>query len=855
MIHTQMPTRVERAILKALQGVGYEESLVERNVDHNFAGLPLDPVQMAAFWRMPADQFSSAVAVRWMVDGGSSVREIKTIGTQLWAPYGLLAKQTHCELWDAFPPLPSEQPTIIEESISYPDLAHKLKSYEHLLGKDQVRRKKVQSRQLALYETASQNDGFMQWAFQPTRTALIKLLRVLFEDFGHDTQGWPGNAERLRLLLRFLAVRIAWDKGKLGVADRTSPEAVLEKALAYPTKLSPDLEGRDLRLAERFVSSMPSVNFGIVDGGILSQVLQMNGLTKEMRDQWKLYPTPADLGWQMVQAIPIQSLDENNLVVWDGTCGTGTLLVVALERLRQLLGDNGTSGQQIAEAIFGNDREPLLADLTRINLDIAAGDIDNQPWKISTEDILSNDTDVLGRRPSIILGNPPFEASGRGEDYAVNIIRKYLSILRPGGLISTIMPRTLLGATGRVARELREDLLNELEVYEIWEAPQGFVPHTSSEIAVINARKRFPNENPRSPVTWRILDPRRKKASMVEVISSSDVWKETQQLRIEPPLLVQLRASLSHHPALSDLMKGNWIAEGITPGPAGRTEILDQIEAGSRPYLSGRAGMVPFNISWRANPRWIRYESPNIWRPRRSHEALFAGRKVVMGRWATGGTPWVCRAAIDDEGLYPSEDFIILGPEPILSCEFICGLLNSALVNCWLKLANPSRTLRIEACRSIPMPTDSFGEGVRPVAEAAERISTLRRQYSTEREIIPGYIQEEIIQATIALDQSVYDLYGIPGRIRKAIRDFFDWYEKPRPGFDKYLEEPSVFDFPSPTSIFTEIQASRLRDLQELMLDKELSGSESKELDQLVASWQDAYIAHDQLILDKQDHS
>ena len=599
---------------------------------------------------------------------------------------------------------------------------------------------------------------------------------------------------------------------------------------------------------------MPSVNLRIVDGGTLSQVLQMNGLTKEMREQWKLYPTPADLAWRMVQAIPMQAFDENDLILWDGTCGTGTLLVVALERLRQLIGDDGISAQQIAKTIFGNDQEPLLADLTRINLDIAAGDIDGQPWNISAQDILANDADIFPRHPSVILGNPPFRASGRGADYAINIIKKYLTILRPGGLISTIMPRTLLGATGKGARELRETLINEFEIYEIWDAPQGFVPHASSELAVISARKRFPHENTRSPITWRTLDPRRKKAPMVEVISSPDVWGQTQQLSIEPPLLGKLRSLLRDHSELSDLMNGNWITEGITPGPAGRTEVLYHNEPGARPYLTGRTGMVPFNLSWRTNPRWIKYESPNIWRPRQSHQALFAGRKVVLGRWATGGSPWVSRAAIDDGGLYPSEDFIIIGPEPALSSEFICGLLNSALINCWLKLVNPSRTIRIEACRSIPMPKDSDDESVQQVVEAAERITTLRRHNSNERENIPSYIQEEIMQATVALDQSVYDLYRIPDPIRKAVGDFYDWYEKPRPGFDVYFKEAIVFDFPSPTSIFTGIQASRLRELQELMLDRDLSNSEADELDHLVARWQEAYIAHDQLILDKKDH-
>ena len=174
MIGTQMPAGVERAILQAFAGVGYEESLVEHNIDHSFAGQRLDPVQIAAFWKMPPDQFTSAVAVRWMVDAESSMREIKTLGTHLWAPFGLIAGPTHCELWNAFPHLPSEHPTIIEKSIPYPDLANKLKSYEHLLGREQVRRQKVQARQFALYERASPNDAFLQWAFQPTPNSANK---------------------------------------------------------------------------------------------------------------------------------------------------------------------------------------------------------------------------------------------------------------------------------------------------------------------------------------------------------------------------------------------------------------------------------------------------------------------------------------------------------------------------------------------------------------------------------------------------------------------------------------------------------------------------------------------------------
>ena len=854
MIGAQMPAGVERAILEAFAGIGYGESLVRHNIEYDLEGRDLSPVQMAAFWKMPPDQFTSAVAVRWMADSEASVGEIRSLGTQLWAPYGLVAKPTHCELWNTLPPSSSSHPKTIEESISYSDLTTKLKLHEQLVGREQVQRRKVQSRQLALYEGSSSNDVFLEWAFQPTQKALRKLLSGLIDELDHSDPNWPSKSERLRLLLRLLAVRIAWDKNKLNSVDRTSPEAILEEALTYPTKLSADPKHRDLYLAEQFVDSMHSVNLGIVDGGTLSQILQINGLTKEMRDQWKFYPTPADLAWRMVQAIPFQVVDVDDLLVWDGTCGTGTLLVAALERLRQLTGNDGISGQQIAPAIFGNDQEPLFADLAQINLEIAAGDVTQKKWNISEQDVLTYDPKTLPRLPSIILGNPPSKVMGRGTNYAIDIVNKYLSMLKPGGLISTVIPRLLLDSTERGARNLRENLLDKLEIYEILDVPRGFVPYANGELAVISARKRYTNEDSRGPITWKTLDPKREKPSMVGVVSSPDVWLRAEQRSIEPPLLVELRDELEGHSVLSDLIGRNNVIEGITPGKAGKWDVLDRNEFEAVPYLTGQKGMVPFFPSWDANPRWIRYSSPKIFRARRSQRGLFERRKVVLNRRTPSGQSWISLAAIVEGGVYPSDEFIVIGPEPTLPCEFICGLLNSALINCWLKLANPSQTVRIEACRSIPMPNDYSNERIQPVMKAVNQITTLRGQYIIGDADIPPYAREELIRATLELDQAVYDLYKISDSIRNKVGYFYHWYDKPRPGFDVHPGGTFAFSLPLPETTFTASQASRLRELQESKIDRDLSEFEKKELDDLVTKWEEAYIAHNQLALDQKNY-
>ena len=694
----------------------------------------------------------------------------------------------------------------------------------------------------------------MEWAFQPTQKSLRKLLTGLFKELDHKDLGWPNKADQLRLFLRFLAVRIAWDKGKLDGIDRTSPGAILEKALTYPNNLQADIEGRDLLLAEHFVDSMPPVNLGIIDGGTLSQALQMNGLNGEMRSQSKYYPTPSDLAWRMVQALPIEVVDENDLMVWDGTCGTGTLLVVALERLREVIGNDGILGQQLASTIFGNDQEPLFADLTQINLEIAASGVASQKWNVSDQDVLNYDPNTLPRPPSIILGNLPSKVVGRGTNYAIDIVNRYLSILKPGGLISTVIPRILLDTTERGARDLRERLLNELEMYEILDVPKGLVPYAKGDLAVISARKLDLNQRSRGPITWKTLDPKREKSSMVKVVSSPDIWLRTEHLSIEPPLLVELNGELEGHSVLSDLIGRNKVIEGITPGKAGKSDILDHEEFEAVPYLTGHKGMVPFVHTWDANPRWIRYSSSQIFRPRRSQREIFVHRKVVLNRWIPSGQSWISLAGIVENGIYPSDEFIVIGPEPTFPCEFICGLLNSALINCWLKLTNPSQTVRIEACRSIPMPKDYSDESIQPVVKAVNQITTFRGQYISGNADIPQSDQTELIKATLELDQAVYDLYEISDSLRNEVGYFYHWYEKPRPGFEIYPKGTLAFSLPSPDRIFTGQQASRLRKLQELRQEEELSESEEQELDDLATKWEKAYIAYNRMALDQKDN-
>ena len=88
MIGTNMPQGVEGALLEAFARLGYDQSLIKQNVDYEFDGQSLGSVPMAAFWRMPPDQFTSAVAVRWMSESKPESTEGRPLGQPLKKPKG-----------------------------------------------------------------------------------------------------------------------------------------------------------------------------------------------------------------------------------------------------------------------------------------------------------------------------------------------------------------------------------------------------------------------------------------------------------------------------------------------------------------------------------------------------------------------------------------------------------------------------------------------------------------------------------------------------------------------------------------------------------------------------------------------
>ncbi len=842
-MNKNLPSTVEQAILGALQDIGYSQHLIGRNVKFDIMGTSssdyLQPSPLVAFWNSPFDQLTSAIGVRWLENGDSVQKHIDAMAKHLWLPFVIIARPNDCQIWEALPVNGAKSPALLEETVPYTELHNRLGALKSNLEPSSVRQRKLRWRQLSLYEVAKTPNAFYDWAFRPTQGQLKRFLSHMLQSLLHDGLNPKTEAERLRWLLRFLGVRIAWDKRWLPVQSRTSETELITAASNYPTPLVPNPEIYEI--AGEFIDITASLNLSIADSGLLSQVLQTHGLISDLRKEWKLYPTPQDIAWKMLQAVPIETIPSGDRVIWDGTCGTGTLLVVSMERLKQLEPELYEDQSQISNILIGNDKQPLLGDITRMALDIALGKKQSPSWNIQTGNVLNFTKDSFVKRPNIIIGNPPFKGEGKRADLAVSVLNKYIEVLEPGGLLAVVMPRTILGVQNRHAIQFRENLIENFEIFELWELPQGFAPGAGSEATIMCGRKRYTNESQRNAVVWRLFNQSRSVPPLTRVVASPNVWTKNPSKVLDSPLMLRLRQHIGNLRSLSSVIGEANIFRGIDPGKEGKTNILTEEEEGSRPYLTGRTNMVPFYLPWKQVSRWIRYDTKKLERSKKHYEPLFQKRKVLITRRATGGSPWPLQAAVDELFLYPSADYIVVSPEPEMSCDLVTGVFNSVLINLWIRLSNPSRTIRSEECGNIPIPDFSDIETKERIGSIVKELTNIRYNLAA-KQILSQAEHDKLKELTLNLDEAVYDAYSVPEDLRAEISAYLVRYGKTRPGFESVLVREYRIKAVEAEEIFTAEDAQNLRHLLEKRKQRELTKEEVITLDNLITRWEKAQL-------------
>ena len=802
---------VAQEIHSAFASVGYGRDSVTENFPFALTqsnNMVNDALPIAAFWQKPYDQFSSALAVRIFPDGEPRhlSKHIEVLVQDLWLPYLItLARDTY-KFWESLPlngvaePQRSQEPLFVCER---GELEHNLQRHKGRVSPEYISRQKHRFRQMALYEASPDPSSFFDWAFEPTRKQLRKYISKVARSVAGIQIG-AGEEERARWLLRLLAARIALDKGWSAPpkSSRADGEALLRAARDYPGYTQASSFAQEI--ASVVAKELDLINMAAVDRALLSHIFQSSALPSELRRKWKLYPTPAHVAWEMMKSLPVETIPSASRRIWDGTCGTGSLLVAGLERLRtaERPADEAEFRMPASRMVGGNDQQSVLTEATRVALDLDFG----KPleWDLTSMDVKRVDFDNLSIKPTIVVGNPPFEAHSGKLERAVAILSHYLEQLPTGGLISIIVPKTLLsgGLTG--GRGLREDMLDKLEILEIWDLARGTFSGANSDAAVISGRRPGAISAQDRPVLWRFMDDK-SHTPLLDMAETQLHWQRDSERAIVPPLLQRLKRALAtggSHVPLRRFVPERRRTVGITLGTKARDagHISSRQEGRRKPYLMGRQEMLPFRLPPREGLEWLRYSSL-LERPRLRHESLFCRQKLFVSRHETRGMAWPLRAAVDYDGIFPSDQFYVLDPEPPYTLDILAAIFNSSFANCWLRLANPGFTIRLGECMDVPVPAD-------PDRSVLEELDRLAGWLGKGRNSLSE-------SAIYRVDRLVYDLYGLSKPLRAQIAAYFRWKGDKRPGFNDVTVEGTDVEWPKPDSVYGRRHAKRLEELGE----------------------------------------
>lgn len=647
------------------------------------------------------------------------------------APVALFALDDHVEIW----PVVSESSIQPEgpERLTYKKLPNYFRQHKEELAPRSLLNAKQGSRQLSFIDVDSSLEGF---ARATTKKTLVKQFTEAIGAIPEEVHAnHPEDITRLAIWV--LAARILQDK--LGYQHNVYSDFRLVESVVplletaknffpnYFTGVWEHMEQVGTGALENFYEALSrEFTFRSLTNDMLAYFYENTLVSKEMRENLGVYYTPQKtIAERILHRLPIEDLPLEERAILDGTCGSGNLLLAAFDRLSTLLPYSWTDDERheyLINRIWGIDIDPFACEIARLSLLLYSLPEGNS-WNIKRGDVFQDTPqDLFDERPSVIVGNPPFKeprsVAGKRVQTAALVLDRYLEWLKPSGLLGVVVPITLL--QNESGRNVRNRLLSNFDVMEVWHLPEGAIPGSSQATAVILARKLSQLRSQTDTTSTRVEKFERKQIGQQRELHSTPAfsylvsqerWLSNPQSRIESSKFDHIwdRISTKYpaiHPNFGELFNG------MQPGKKARpTHFSEEFVAlGWKPVLYGNPqGKVlePFLIHWEnQTKRYIKYPSDELQWPRNpSH--FERSRKVVMNATRNASNPWRFYAAIDTQRLVVTESFQYVLPRES-SIEELVAVLNSMMANAWYSSHNYQRDINLTQLKRLPFP--HFGE-------------------------------------------------------------------------------------------------------------------------------------------------
>ena len=366
---------------------------------------------MVAFGRPePTDMSTATITVTLM-----AADEAYCLAQALASPYMLLAGQGGLDLWVAEP----TGPRVWRENFELTDAFE----YAEWLKPTAALRSKVGLRQLPLFDIpvnllANARDT----GVDRLGPIVAEALRGANEELGGERVPKTNTKER-QAIHRKAAQLVVSSLVSLVLRDRnnwreeSAANLLAHASSQFPAIYSwlPNSSDREKEVLAHLIEGLGrGIDYEGFDPVILSQVYGEALVTDDDRQDLGIHYTPPRLANKILEYMPVELIEPVNRHVLDPACGSGTLLVAAHDRLRELQPDSWNLDQQhsdLAVRLHGIDIDPIAVEIAENALFLHASPAGNG-WQIQQGDIF--DIDPQTADASIIVTNPPWRYTSSG---------------------------------------------------------------------------------------------------------------------------------------------------------------------------------------------------------------------------------------------------------------------------------------------------------------------------------------------------------------------------------------------------------------------------------------------------------
>ena len=535
-----------------------------------------------------------------------------------------------------------------------------------------------------------------------------------------------------------------------------------------------------------------SINYQSVDHELLgyfyeSTLLQLSETKAEtIRKEFGIYYTPRILSQEIVWSIPFESIPVDERYVLDGTCGSGSLLLSACKRLEELVSYEKTEIDRhnyLTRMIEGYDIDKFASEVARLSLLLYSLPYGNK-WNIHAGDLLRINKSKI-QVPFVILGNPPYEevrGNSQKKQKAAAFLDKYLEWLHDDGFIGIILPESFLQNDSSVSQ--REKLLNEFDIIELWMLPGQIFENNCSTIVIIAQKKKVEDEElTKIKVLVRNKESirsyfKQRKWDFEFFVNIQKRWKNEPKYKISVSPVEDI---------LQKIIKGKKTIGDITQNvmgimfPSNYNFSRMQFD-GWIPYIANANNFRKYVISpqMRDNVCFFDYHMSeeeekkikkdyNGSRLRRDYESIYAAsNKILVKMSSTPGEINCINALVDEDGYYPSHSFFVLiSEDKKVSNYVLCALINSKLINAYVRRECVKRTLTTNVVRSIPVPEFSDVQ-----------ISKIEQCYMSIKEACTSEDKEKVEKIQKTIDDIIFEAFNLEQGEKEKIEKLFEVYTR-----------------------------------------------------------------------------